>query len=102
MVVGPVGKPFGLCTLRGDELYQLYVAREARGSGAARLLIEDAEQRLRGQGLSNAWLACAIGNNRAARFYEKSGWYNAGTVHHTVELESGPFSFDIWRYEKGL
>ena len=25
-----------------------------------------------------AWLACAIGNDRAARFYEKSGWRRAG------------------------
>ncbi len=102
MVVGPVGRPFGLCTLRGDELYQLYVAREARGSGAARLLIEDAEQRLRRQGIADAWLACAIGNDRAARFYEKSGWRNVGTVNHTVQLENSPFSFDIWRYEKSL
>jgi GNAT superfamily N-acetyltransferase len=102
MVVGPVGRPYGLCTLRGDELYQLYVAREARGSGAARLLIEDAEDRLRVQGIKRAWLACAIGNDRAARFYEKSGWHNAGTVNHTVQLAAGAFSFDIWRFEKGL
>jgi GNAT superfamily N-acetyltransferase len=102
MVVGPIGRPFGLCTLRGDELYQLYVAREARGSGSARLLIEDAEQRMRDQGITTAWLACAIGNDRAARFYEKSGWHNAGTVSHTVQLETGPFTFDIWRYEKKL
>jgi ribosomal protein S18 acetylase RimI-like enzyme len=100
MVIGPLGRPFGLCTLRGDELYQLYVAREARGSGAARCLIEDAEQRMRDQGTKTAWLACAIGNDRAARFYEKSGWRNAGTVRHTVELETGQFTFDIWRYEK--
>ena len=102
MVLGPVGRPYGLCTLRGDELYQLYVDREARGSGAARLLIENAEERLRSQGFKNAWLACAIGNYRAARFYEKSGWRNAGTENHTVELETGPFSFEIWRYEKDL
>lgn len=101
-VVGPRGRPFGLCTLRGNELYQMYVARDARGTGAASLLIRDAERRLSESGVTTAWLGCAIGNDRAARFYEKSGWRNAGTVNHTVDLASGPFSFDVWRFEKNL
>ena len=78
--VGPVGAPLGFCMLKGDELYQLYVSAQARGTGAAAALIADAEVRLSERGVKTAWLDCAIGNERAARFYEKSGWRRAGTV----------------------
>src|SRR5690349_137523 len=78
-VVGPVGAGVGLCVVQGDELFQLFVAAEARGSGVAARLIADAEQRLARNGANPAWLSCAIGNERAARFYEKQGWHRAGT-----------------------
>jgi ribosomal protein S18 acetylase RimI-like enzyme len=39
----------------------------------AAALIADAEAMLAEHGVEMAWLACAVGNNRAARFYEKSG-----------------------------
>ena len=71
-VVGPPGAPVGFYMLNDDELYQLYVAAQARGSGVAAVLMADAETRLARRGVRTAWLACAIGNDRAARFYEKS------------------------------
>ena len=49
-VIGPVSKPVGFCILKGDELYQLYVSAEARGSGVAAALVADAEARLAGRG----------------------------------------------------
>ena len=101
-VVGPVGAPLGLCVLRGEELYQLFVATEAHGSGVAAALIADAETRLAARGVETAWLACAIGNTRAARFYEKSGWHLAGTFVMLSETSNGPFPVDQWRYEKRL
>ena len=101
-VIGPAGQPLGFCTLKGDELYQLYVSAEARGTGAARLLMDDAEQRLATRGVQTAWLACAIGNDRAARFYEKCGWRRVGVVNNPVQLASGPLDLDVWRYEKSL
>ena len=101
-VVGRVGAAAGLCMMKGDELNQLYVAAEARGSGAAQALIADAEQRLAARGAPLIWLACAIGNTRAARFYEKCGWRNAGIVAIELETPSGPYLLDIWRYEKTL
>jgi GNAT superfamily N-acetyltransferase len=101
-VVGPVGGPLGLCVLRGEELYQLFVAPEAHGSGVAAALIADAEARLAARGVETAWLACAIGNTRAARFYEKSGWRMAGTFVMLSETSNGPFPVDQWRYEKRL
>jgi len=84
------------------ELSQLFVSAEAHGSGVAAALIADAEARLAEHGVETAWLACAIGNDRAARFYEKSGWRLAGTAVNTAETSSGPFPLEVWRYEKRL
>ena len=96
------GSPVGFCILKEDELDQLYVAREARGSGAAAALQADAEARLAAAGVTVAWLACAVGNDRAARFYEKSGWTRAGTVTYQPDAASGLGTMQVWRYEKRL
>jgi ribosomal protein S18 acetylase RimI-like enzyme len=101
-VAGDAGAPVGFCMLKGDELYQLYVSAQARGSGVAAALIADAETRLGGSGVATAWLACAIGNERAARFYEKCGWRRAGTVVEHLEIPNGAFPLEVWRYEKSL
>lgn len=101
-VIGPPGKPYGFCILKGDELYQLYFSADARGTGAAKMLMDDAERRLAESGIETAWLACAIGNDRAARFYEKCGWHRTGVVNNPVQLASGPFDLDVWRYQKSL
>jgi ribosomal protein S18 acetylase RimI-like enzyme len=65
-------------------------------------LIADAEARLDERGVETAWLACAIANYRAARFYEKSGWHMAGTFVIASETSIGPFPVEHWRYEKRL
>jgi ribosomal protein S18 acetylase RimI-like enzyme len=101
-IVGPSGAPVGFCIVRGDELYQLFVSAHSRGSGAAAALIADAEARLSESGVETAWLSCAIGNDRAARFYEKSGWHRAGIMRAQLETASGTFPLDVWRYEKSL
>jgi ribosomal protein S18 acetylase RimI-like enzyme len=88
--------------VKGDELYQLYVAREGRGTGLAAALIADAEDRLAKSGFETAWLACAIGNERAARFYEKCGWRRTGTIVYEAETSGGVYPLDVWRYEKLL
>jgi GNAT superfamily N-acetyltransferase len=101
-VVGPPGSPTGFCTVKEDELYQLFVAAPARGSGAAAVLLADAEARLAGSGVTTAWLACAIGNNRAARFYEKCGWHMVRTMVNELDTPDGIFRLEVWRYEKAL
>ena len=95
-------RPSGFCVLKGEELYQLFVSSEAHGSGVAAALIAEAEARLAERGVETAWLACAMGNDRAARFYEKSGWRLAGTFVNSAETSSGPFPLEEWRYEKRL
>jgi GNAT superfamily N-acetyltransferase len=99
-VVGPRGAPDGFCITKGEELYQIYVAKQARGSGVAAALMADAEARLAKAGAEPAWLACAIGNHRAARFYEKCGWRRAGVVTYQAETPTGTFPLEVWRYEK--
>ena len=81
-VVGPVSAPLGFCMLKGDELYQLYVTPQAT----------EAKDRLSKNGVKTAWLACAIGNDRAAQFYEKCGWRRVGAVVIEVETSEGPLS----------
>ena len=99
-VAGPLGGPVGFSMLKDEELYQLYVAPPSRGTGVAGALLADAEAQLAARGVTMGWLACAIGNNRAARFYEKHGWRQAGTIINDAETERGPFPLEVWRYEK--
>jgi len=96
------GSAVGFCMLRGAELYQFYLSAAARGSGVAALMMADAEARLAERGVRLAWLACAVGNDRAARFYEKCGWRRAATVVNDADTTSGPFPLEVWRYEKSL
>ena len=87
---------------KDDELYQFYVSAEARGTGIAALLMRDAESTMCSRGVKNAWLACAIGNERAARFYAKQGWQLIGNKVIEVTIPGGLFPLEVWRYEKQL
>ena len=101
-VIGPLCAPAGLCIIKDDELYQLYVSAQSRGTGVAGALITDAEARLSEHGVKTAWLGCVIGNERAARFYEKSGWHRTGMVTYHMDTALGSFQLKVWRYEKTL
>lgn len=101
-VVGPLGEPIGFCIVKGDELYQLYVSASARGKGVAAALLADAEARLSALGVDTAWLACGIGNDRAAKFYEKNGWRLVGRMINQLPTPDGIFPLEVWRYEKNL
>ena len=78
------------------------MAAQARGTGVAAALMADAEARLSQRGVEVAWLACAIGNERAARFYGKCGWKRTGPVLLDLETSQGKFPLQVWRYEKRL
>lgn len=95
-------QPVGFHYPTGDELDQFYVATEVRGLGVAAQLMADAEDGLRRAGHEAAWLACAIGNERAARFYEKAGWRRTGTMTFHAEISGGTLPLEAWRYEKSL
>jgi GNAT superfamily N-acetyltransferase len=101
-VVGPEGDPLGFYMLKDDEVYQFYVSSRARGTDVAPTLMADAEANLASRGLETAWLACAVGNNRAARFYEKRGWHRVRTETSWLQTAEGQIPVEIWRYEKRL
>ena len=101
-VVGEPGDPLGFYMLKSDEVYQFYVSSRARGTGVAATLMVDAEELLASQGRETAWLACAVGNHRAARFYEKCGWNRARTEMSFPQTADGSIPVEIWRYEKRL
>jgi ribosomal protein S18 acetylase RimI-like enzyme len=92
----------GFAMLKGDELYQFYVAAFARGTSVAPSLMADALARLRAAGVATAWLACAIGNERAARFYHKQGWRRAGVTTSRLPTPEAIVELDVWRYEIDL
>lgn len=91
------GQIAGFFMLDQDELYQFYISAAFQGSGSASKLMHGAEAAL-GEGLK--WLACTVGNDRAARFYEKSGWVRAGVIPYEVETAQGPLVVKVWRYER--
>ena len=91
-VVGALGAPVGFCIVRRDELYQLFVSSQSRGSGVAAALIADAEAQLSQSGVATAWLACAIRNERAARSSEMS---SSKRVSATGKVLSPPASFGL-------
>ena len=56
------------------ELYGIYVAPEAWGTGAGQALLRAAVDELCAQGYGDALLWVLADNPRARRFYEREGW----------------------------
>jgi hypothetical protein len=61
-VAGAAGSALGLCIIKDDELYQLFVAREARGSGVAA-----AVSRLRCSTMARRGLRAAVSRGPGSR-----------------------------------
>jgi len=95
------GTLLGFFYVAANELEQFYVAPAARGTGIAAQLMAEAERQLAAR-YSRIWLACSVGNRRAARFYEKAGWAYVRIETFQAETSAGPFPLDIWRYEKDV
>ena len=93
------GRVVGFVTVKQDEVEQVYVGRDARGSGVAQALLAHAE-RLVARDHDTAWLSVAEGNARARRFYEKCGWRNAAAIDYRAEIAGGTLSVPCRRYEK--
>lgn len=101
-VAGPIGNPHGFCICKDSEVNQLFVTAEARGTGVAAALLQDAERRLWHAGIETGWLACAIGNERAARFYRKNGWRCSGSRINNLRLTNRVFPLTVWCFVKHL
>ena len=93
------GEVVGFVTVIEDEVEQIYVATTARGSGVADALMRHAEETI-ARRFDTAWLSVVVGNARARRFYERSGWRDAGAIDYRAEIAGGTLPVPCRRYEK--
>ncbi|HEY1906628.1 MAG TPA: GNAT family N-acetyltransferase, partial [Myxococcaceae bacterium] len=92
-------KIVGFVTVHDDELEQVYVDASARGSGVAAMLLRHGETVVAAR-YPRAWLAVAVGNARARRFYERQGWWDAAALDYPAETAGGAVSVACRRYER--
>jgi GNAT superfamily N-acetyltransferase len=92
------GAVAGFVVVRGDEIEQIFVAAEHRGTGVAERLLHAAAGAVAGAGYRRAWLAVARGNARARRFYERVGWKDDGALQYAAEGPAGPIAVPCHRY----
>ncbi|WP_210502414.1 GNAT family N-acetyltransferase [Nocardioides xinjiangensis] len=100
VAVSDDGTVLGFVMVVGDEVEQLFVARDARGTGLATVLLDEGERRVAAGGHEVAWLAVVVGNARARRFYEKRGWSDAGDLPYEVTAGGERFVSPCRRYVK--
>ncbi|WFE40828.1 GNAT family N-acetyltransferase [Micromonospora sp. WMMD998] len=93
------GRIVGFVTVHEDEVEQVYVAGPARGTGVAAVLLAAAERAV-AERFDTAWLAVAVGNTRARRFYARNGWRDAAALDYPAEAGATPVVVACRRYEK--
>ena len=96
------GAVAGFVMVVGDEVEQVYVGEDHRGSGVASVLLAEAERRVRHSGHDTAWLAVVAGNERARRFYAKRGWVDEGPFDYQAHGPDGPIKVPSHRYAKAV
>jgi ribosomal protein S18 acetylase RimI-like enzyme len=101
-VLGPPGKPIGLCMVSNANLDMLFVSPLERSKGVGERLLADAETRMRGGGVKEAYLYVAIGNDGAVRFYERHGWTKAGKVNKVFDVADGTITHKVHKMLKDL
>ncbi len=96
------GAVAGFVMVVGDEVEQVYVAAEHRGTNVAATLLAEAERQVAANGHERAWLAVVAGNGRARRFYERMGWTDDGPMVYAASTASGPIDVPVRRYVKDI
>ncbi|WGI23001.1 GNAT family N-acetyltransferase [Amylibacter sp. IMCC11727] len=94
LVSGPIGAPIGFCAIKNNEIYQMYVSPDGRGTGTASALISAGCDAIKAAGHDQARLDVIAQNPRARAFYEKMGWQNEGLQTVNVDTLDGPFPLD--------
>jgi ribosomal protein S18 acetylase RimI-like enzyme len=92
----------GFVIVVGDEVEQVYVSAEQRGTGVAEALMREAERQVRENGYSKGWLAVVAGNARARAFYERRGWRDEGPFDYAAASDGGPITVPSHRYVKDV
>ena len=96
------GAVAGFVMVVDDEVEQVYVSSDHRGSGIAAVLLTVAERQVAANGHDRAWLAVVAGNTRARRFYERNGWMDEGGFEYQATSTNGPIPVPSHRYVKRL
>ncbi|MFC0627920.1 GNAT family N-acetyltransferase [Kribbella deserti] len=94
------GQVAGFVMVVNDEVEQVYLAADHRGSGLAAILLAEAERQVKANGYDTAWLAVVEGNARARRFYERQGWISDGPFDYQASSAEGPIAVPCLRYLK--
>lgn len=102
LAVSAQGKLLGFAAWADNMLGQLYVAREGRGLGIGRALLQASEHAIWASGFDKAHLHCLIGNHSARSFYERCGWRHAADVTAAAETLDGPVPVACWEMVKDL
>jgi len=102
VAVSDSGGLLGFVMVVDDEVEQVFVGRDARGTGLAPLLLAEAERLVAAAGHVSAWLAVVEGNARARAFYEKQGWTDSGELPYEVTAGGERFVSPCRRYVKSV
>ena len=96
------GAVAGFVMVVDDEVEQVYVGEDHRGSRVAKVLLTEAERRVQQGGHDTAWLVVVAGNERARRFYAKCGWVDEGPFDYQAQGPEGPITVPSRRYVKSV
>ena len=96
------GKIVGFSGWEGDGIGQVFIAPSHFGKDVAPRLLATVEAVLKAEGHGRIWLHCAVGNDRARRFYEKNGWYVARVFDDEIGTREGPRPMRAWHMEKDI
>lgn len=92
----------GFSGWEGDGIGQVFVAPNHFGKNVAPRLLATVEAILKAEGHKRIWLHCAVGNERARRFYEKNEWHITREFDDEVGTREGPRSMRTWHMEKDV
>jgi ribosomal protein S18 acetylase RimI-like enzyme len=96
------GEIAGFTMVVENEVEQVYVAAQYRGTDVAPTLLLAAEQQIAGRGFREAWLAVVASNVRARAFYRRCGWIDSGPFVYNAATETGLIEVPAHRYTKTL
>jgi GNAT superfamily N-acetyltransferase len=99
-VAGTSHEVAGFVMVVDDEVEQVYVSANHRGTSVAGLLLAEAERLVAAAGHRRAWLAVVAGNARARRFYERCGWADDGLFDYAAAVPGGTIAVPSHRYVK--
>lgn len=81
---------------------QLFIEPSWQGAGLGCLLLAAAETAMRRGGVEEAYLTCAVGNERARAFYLRHGWSEQGVESYPAQVEDDTTPVSVWCLAKRL